>query len=190
MLAWARNVTAVNCLPTWRTGALLASSLGVMAAASVATHLAGPAEAEGVSEAAEHAAVILPPVLGPLLALGLLGLVRFVRGCSLGPAWYLLLPPLAFGLQELVERGVNAQMVEPGVVAAALVQVPFALLAYALARLLRAAVVRVARFLSEPRQVPRVRAARVSWAKPTLTVVPALAVAGGHRGRAPPILRH
>lgn len=179
----------MKALPTWRTSALLASSLAVMAAASVATHSAGHPEVEGVGEAAEHAALVLPPVLGPLLALSLLALVRIVRGRSLGPVWFLLLPPLAFGLQELVERGVNAQMVEPSVLAAALVQVPFALLAYLLARLLRAAVARVARFLSAPRSVPRVRVAPVSWTRPTLTVAPAFAVTGAHRGRAPPNLR-
>jgi hypothetical protein len=189
MLARARNVTAMKGLPTWRTGALLASSLGVMAAASVATHLAGPAEAEGVSEAAEHAAALLPPVLGPFLALALLGLVRLARGRSLGPGWYLLLPPLAFGLQELAERGVNTQMVEPGVLAAALVQVPFALLAYLFARLLRAAVVRVARFLSAPRSTPRVRVAPVTWPRSTRSIARVPALAGAHRGRAPPYLR-
>lgn len=133
--------------------------------------------------------MVLPPVLGPVLALGLLGLFRFVRRRSLGPAWYLLLVPLAFGLQELVERGVNSQMVEPGVLAAALVQVPFALLAYLLARLLRAAVVRVAKFFTAPRSMRRVRLAPVSWAHLTITVAPAFAVPGSHRGRAPPNFR-
>ena len=133
--------------------------------------------------------MLLPPVVGPLVALGLLGLVRLVRGRSLGPAWYLLLPPLAFGIQELVERGVNAQMVEPGVLAAALVQVPFVLLAYLLARLLRAAVVRAARVLSAPQSTPRVRGSAISWPKPTLAPAPAFATAGAHRGRAPPHLR-
>lgn len=182
------NVAPVKLVATWRSGTLLAGSLVLMGVASVVTHLAGPAEAEGVSEASEHATAILPPLVGPLLALGLVGLARLGRRQALGPIWFLILPPLAFVLQELGERGLGSHMVEPGLLATALVQPPFALLAYALARLLRAAAIRVARFLRSPRRAPRPRVATVAWPRLTLSVALAPAVAGAHRGRAPPNL--
>lgn len=175
--------------PNWRPGALLASSLLVMAIASFATHLAGPGEAEAGGEAAEHAAFMLPPLIGPLAALAILGFVRLVRRRTLGPAWFVLLPPIAFGLQEVTERLVNGQMAEPSILATGLVQVPFALLAYFLARILRAAVIRVARFLSAPRALPRLRVGRPMWLASLTSVVHVPAVVGTHRGRAPPSLR-
>lgn len=183
-------MVALKRFPTWRTGALLASSLAVMAIASVATHLAAPAEigGEAAEHAVEHATVILPPMVGPLAALALLGFVRLLRRRSLGPAWFLLLPPLAFGLQEVTERLVNGQMAEPGILAMAVVQVPFALLAYFLARILRAAIIRVGCFLATPRVLPRLRVAGPSWLASPLTVAHVPAVLGAHRGRAPPVL--
>jgi hypothetical protein len=176
-------------LPSWRTGTLLDSSLAVMAAASFVAHMTGPAEAEGVTEAAEHASAILPPLVGPLAALGLLGIIRLARRRSLGPIWFLLLPPLAFALQEIAERALDSRMIEPTIFATALVQVPFALVAYALARLLRAAVIRVVRFLRAPRGLPRIRVTS-TW-RPGQTLALALVPADGgvHRGRAPPHLR-
>jgi hypothetical protein len=53
-------VFALGTIPNWRTGALLASSLVVMAIASFGTHFAAPAEAggEAAEHAVEHAAVI------------------------------------------------------------------------------------------------------------------------------------
>lgn len=176
-------------IPNWRTATLVASSLAVMYVGSVATHLAAPGEGDAGREAAEHVAVTLPPLFGPLAALALLGLVRAARRQSLGPAWYLLLPPLAFGLQELTERLVNGQMPEPTILAIALVQVPFALVAYLLARLLRGAVLRVARFLTTPSDLPRPRLAGPSWPAAPLSFVHVPTLVGAHRGRAPPTLR-
>jgi hypothetical protein len=173
---------------TWRSATLLGSVV-VMAVASLLAHAAGAAEGEGVGEAAEHASSITPLFVGPLGALVLLGLVRLVRRRSLGPAWFVILPPLAFGLQELAERGLDSHMIEPSALVAALVQVPFALLAYALARVLRAAFVQVARFLTAPRSLPRVRTAAMSWPRSTRSVALVPVLAGNNRGRAPPRLR-
>lgn len=182
-------MVALRTFPTWRTGALLASSIVVMAFASFATHLSGSGDAEATGEAAEHAAVMLPPVIGPLTTLLLVGFVRFIRRRSLGPAWFLLLPPLAFALQEVTERLVNGHMAEPSILATALIQVPFALLAYLLARILRAAVIRVARFLAMRQALPRLRLAGPSWLATPLVVALVPAAVGWHRGRAPPALR-
>lgn len=158
-----------------------------MAVASVVTHLAGPGEVDAGRGAAEQATVILPPMVGPLVALGLLGFIRLVRRRSLGPVWFLVLPSLAFGLQELTERFVNGQMAEPTILVTALIQVPFALIAYLVARLFRAAVIRVARFLAGSRTLPRPQIPTPSWPAASLSLVQVRAHVGANRGRAPPI---
>ena len=158
-----------------------------MVVASVVTHLAGSGEGDAGREAAEQAGVILPPLVGPLAALGLLGVMRFLRRRPLGPVWFLVLPSLAFGVQELTERLVNGQMAEPTILVAALVQIPFALAAYLLARLFRAALIRVVRFLASPRALPRPSISTPSWPAPSLSLVQLRSHVGAHRGRAPPI---
>ena len=178
---------------------LVAASVLVMVLASVMTHLAAAGEASGAAgreagEAAERGAVLVPPVVGPLGALLLLGLVWLIRRRTLGPAWFLLLPPVAFAIQELTERLSHAQSLplaggEPSLLAAFLVQVPFAILAFFLARLLRAAIRRVVELLHMPRTAPSLRAATLGWPLPPLALPDRWALAGAHSGRGPPDLR-
>lgn len=105
------------------------------------------------------------------------------------PAWaFALLPPLAFALQELLElslhtgtfawRGVLAPTFAPGL----LLQLPFALLMYLVARLLLRTAERIGRALQ--RFTPRVRIAADYAAAPVAPVVRLLA--GQQLARAPP----
>lgn len=182
-----------------RSGVLLVATVLVMVVGSIVTHLAAAGEPSGAvgaeaGEAAEHGAILVPPVVGPLGALLLLGLVWLVRRRSLGAAWFLLLPPGAFGIQELTERLVHSGSLslvggEPSLLASLLVQLPFAILAFVLARLLRAAIRRVVAFLKVPRTVPALRAAVTAWPLPPLTLPSRWALASPHSGRGPPHLR-
>ncbi len=49
-------------------------------------------------------AMLLPPLVGPLGGLLLIGAIRVARGRSLSAMWFFIVPPLAFGLQELAEQ--------------------------------------------------------------------------------------
>jgi hypothetical protein len=182
-----------------RSGVLLVATVLVMVAASVVTHLAAAGEASGAvgaegGEGAAQGAVLVPPVLGPLGALLLLGVAWLVRRRALRPAWFLLLPPAAFGLQELAERLFHAESLplvgpEPSLLATLLVQLPFAVLAFVLAHLLRAAIRRVVEFLKVPTTAPVLRAAVPAWPLPPLAPPNFWALAGEHLGRGPPQLR-
>jgi hypothetical protein len=182
-----------------RSSVLLVAAVLVMVAASVVTHLAAGGEASGsvsaeTGEAAEHGAVLAPPLLGPLGALLLLGLVWLVRRRAPSPVWFLLLPPVAFGIQELAERLLHAESLplvgsEPSVLATLLVQVPFALIAFALAHLLRAAIRSVVELLKVPVTVPFLRPAESAWPIPPLALIDSWALAGPYSGRGPPHLR-
>jgi len=182
-----------------RSGVLLVTTVLVMAAASIVTHLAAAGESSGAVGAeaggtAEHGAVLVPPVVGSLGALLLLGLVWLIRRRSPGPAWFLLLPPAAFGIQELTERLFHAESLslvggEPSLLTTFLVQLPFALLAFVLVRLLRAAIRRVVRFLNVPATAPALRAATLAWPMPPLALPDRWALVGAHSGRSPPHLR-
>lgn len=191
------RATRLDRLRRWRAGILLLATVLVMAAASVATHLAGsgPAETGGEArEAAGQASVVLPPIVGPLGALLGLGLVWLVRPRPLASAWFFLLPPTAFALQEVAERLIHVGSLpvvggEPSLLATVLVLVPFALLAFVLARLLRGAVQRVVRLLKASQPHPRFHAPTLVWPVAPVFVPNLPAFAGAHLGRAPPHLR-
>jgi len=166
--------------------------------ASVVTHLAGVASGEGVGEAAEGVAptaTIVPAVVGPLVSLLLLGAIWRVRSRSLSSWWFVLVPPIAFGLQEVTERLFDVGSVpfggtEPSLAASVLMQLPFALMAVVLARLLRAAARKVVAFLRVGRAWPRGRfAVGPSWTTPRVFLPSLAAPAGVHLGRAPPAIR-
>lgn len=168
--------------------------------ASVVTHLAGagPMSSEMRMEATEASAggaLLLPPVLGPLGALVVLGLFRLLRRRALSPMWFVTLPPLGFGLQELAERLLHTESLpvvgaEPSLVATLLLQLAFAVVAFLLARLLRAALRRVSAFLGTMHG-DRLHAPRTStlWSLAAAPLATLPALAGEHFGRAPPRLR-
>ncbi|HEY3543006.1 MAG TPA: hypothetical protein VGK79_10730 [Gaiellaceae bacterium] len=88
---------------------------------------------------------------------------------ALGPLAFALLPPLAFALQELLELSLHTTSLawhvyaEPTFLPGLALQVPFALVAFAAARLLLRAAVRLGRLLARPRvaaatpRIPRLR---------------------------------
>jgi len=184
-----------------RQRTLLPIALTILAVmASVVTHVVGGGPLSGevggeAGEAAEHSAVFLPPMLGPLGSLLLIGAIWLVRGRSLKSVWFFLVPPLAFGLQELAERAFHVGSPpfgasEPTLLMAVLVQLPFAGLAIVLARLLRAGVRTVIAFLRVRRQWPRLASASTPiWTLAPVWVPNLPAPAGAHFGRAPPDLR-
>lgn len=107
----------------------------------------------------------LPLALGAAGALGLVGLAfaagdaaRGRRVRELSPVAFALLPPLAFALQEILElslhtghvgwRAVAAPTFLPGLA----LQLPFAALAYAAARLLLRTAVEIGRAMTRPAQ--------------------------------------
>jgi hypothetical protein len=168
--------------------------------ASVVTHAAGSGPVSGevgheAGEAGEQSAILLPPLLGPLASLLVLAAIWFAHHRSLNSMWFLLVPPLAFGLQELAERLFHVGSVpfggaEASLMTTVLIQLPFAVLAVVLARLLRAGVRRAIAFLRVKRQFPRARSAFASsWALAPVFVPNLPALAGAHLGRAPPDLR-
>ena len=186
--------------PLPRRALLAIGLLLVTLIASAVTHLAGTglASGEGAGETVEAAAppsTILPVVLGPLGSMVVLAAIWLARGRSLSSWWFVLVPPLAFGLQEASERLFDAGSLpfggaEPSLAASLLTQLPFALLAVLLARLFRAAVRKVVAFLRARRHWPRGRfSTGRSWTSPPV-FWPSLATpAGVHLGRAPPLLR-
>jgi hypothetical protein len=82
-----------------------------------------------------------------LLAVGLVAAVRGPAGKA--PTWiFAICPPLAFLLQESAERGFEPGfLLEPAVLAGLALQLPFALLAWGLARLLLRAAESLGRLL-------------------------------------------
>ena len=170
-----------------RTGVLLSASIAIMAAASVATHLIG-AQASG--EAAEHAehAVVVPTFIGPLGALLLLGIVWLLRRRTFRPVWFLLLPPTAFAIQEIAERFLLGPEAEPSLLATVLIQLPFALLAFVVARFVLTVVRRVVRLLTAGTRRSRPRVIAMAWPTVALSIPPLRLSAGAHQGRAPPVL--
>ena len=195
----AVRAPTVPDLGSWRErGALLAIALVLVAiAASLMTHVAGSGQVLGegggeASESAEQSTIVVPPLLGPLGSLLLIGGIWLVRHRSVSSLWFVLVPPLAFGFQELAERVLHVGSVpsggaEPSLLATLLVQVPFALLAYGLARLLRAGVRKVIAFLRVHRRWPVIRpTSSPSWAFGPAWVPDRAGLAGAHFGRAPP----
>jgi hypothetical protein len=170
-----------------RTGVLLSASVAIMAAASVATHLIG-AQASG--EAAEHAdhAVVVPTFLGPLGALLLLGIVWLLQRRAFRPVWFLFLPPAAFVIQEVAERFLLGPEAEPSLLATLLVQLPFALLAFVLARFVLTVVRRVVRLLTAGTRRSRPGITAAAWPTVRLSIPLLRLSVGAHRGRAPPDL--
>ena len=119
-----------------------------------------------------------------LLAVGLVAAVRGPGGTA--PAWlFAACPPLAFLLQESAERGFDPGFLfEPAVLAGLALQLPFALLSWALARLLLRAAASLGRLL---RRGGRLRnTLRLPRPAPAATLYGTFVLAGA--GRGPPSL--
>ncbi len=151
-----------------------------------------------------HGYFSLLPVLGGIgAALLVSGLflhgwdVSVGRGRRVGEvrlSQFAALPPLAFALQEHLERlfengTVVGVVFEPTFLLGLLLQLPFAVMAYLLARLLLRAAGRVGSVLS-CRNGPRRRAAGSlgrPWFPLELSAPRVAALAGGHAERGPPV---
>ncbi len=126
---------------------------------SVAGHAAGYALVGAPDDLRLHGYLRYAPLFAAVcLSLVLVALGLRVAGRLRGrpAAWPLaLLPPLAFGLQELIERlaaGLPPDAVlQPAVLAGLAVQLPLALLALGLARVLLSAADAIADVLAGPR---------------------------------------
>jgi hypothetical protein len=173
--------------PAMVSGSLAAHSLGLIIGDKHTAH----------RDLAEHggASGLVPPLVALVGALACVWLLRRPFGRrvpGLGALWFILLPPLAWSLQEGAERLFETESapfhpaIEPAFLLGLLLQIPFGLLAYAAARVLLAA----ARTLLGPRTRPPI--ARW-WLSPVAAErrcdLPRLSVlAVGRAGRGPPIL--
>jgi hypothetical protein len=184
-----------------RRRAFLPIVLGLITiVASAVAHMAGgvPVSVEDGREAAEAmepSATVLPALIGPLGSLLLVGAIWAIRRRRLDSLWFAIVPPIAFLLQEVAERVFDVGNLppagaEPSVVATLLVQLPFAVVALVVARVLRLAAQRVASFLGTRRgRPPRRFAGRLSWSPAPLFRPSPAVPAGAHFGRAPPDYR-
>lgn len=140
-----------------------------------------------------------PMVLGLLFAAEIVGVSWVLLGSIRRswqrpvPAWaFALLPVLGFTLQEFLERWLSGSPAPWGMVlaptfrAGLLLQLPFALAAYLVARLLLRAAHRVGRVLRGGVARPRIIGVSLRWV--VLEVRPPRrgALADGHSGRGPP----
>lgn len=182
----------------------------LMAAGSVAAHsigavMVGARLSEAAGEAAEgHARTAGSPWLFGLGLLGAVGLVAVAGRLTVGgqagrrpigrrlTGWLLLLPPLAFTLQELAERLAHAESLpfnpalEPRFLVGLALQIPFAIAAFLLGRVVLRVAVAIARALAArwpvlPAPVRTTIRARPGSARRR---IPVLAL--GHAGRGPP----
>jgi hypothetical protein len=172
-------------------------SLPLMAAGCLGAHSAAYRLVEPSGAEAGHGYLAFAPlVLAIGLAVGVVAALHsaLARRTQSGAPVYLfaLLPPLAFGFQEHLERGLQDgwtaldTVLEPAFLIGLALQLPFALCALALAR----SVVRAAEAASEV--FGRTPALRI---RPPIVLRPALvlhaprasALASPHAGRAPPL---
>jgi hypothetical protein len=177
-----------------RNRSLLAFSLPLAAAGTLAGHAVGYAVVgSSRQDAMIHGYLgYAPQFLAICVALVAFSLALRITGRLHGrpAAWpFALVPPLAFGAQELIERlvaGLPAHAVfEPAVYVGLAAQAPVALLAYLAAR----ALLRVADEATEALAAPRISLAVPQVAVPFPAPLGALRVAElayGRLGRAPP----
>ncbi|MGE5689898.1 MAG: hypothetical protein ACM33B_05020 [Pseudomonadota bacterium] len=165
-----------------RTLAVWLVALPAAAGGVLAAHAAAYAVAGGGASASHAYLPVVQALVCALLALGLGAATASARTGALGrprAAVFAIAPPLAFLLQETAERGF-ALPLERVVLLGLLLQLPFALLAWAAARLL----LRAAEALAPAR--PPVHVATPAARTPPLAIPRSLPVPG-RRGRAPPL---
>jgi hypothetical protein len=183
--------------------------LGLMAVGSVLAHalaygLAAPAHPSHAAMNHGHGESVFPhlevclAVCGAIAVL-VLGISLFDRVCAMRrlvvPVWaFALVPPVGFVLQEHLEHALTtgalplAAFAEPTFALGLVLQVPFALAAFVVARsLLAIAIALVARLGAPPRV--RLAATEPSFRPLATSGVPRIsALARGHGQRAPPLL--
>ena len=201
-MAPRRRLPWALAVPLMVAGSLAAHLLGFMVvAARVSTTVDGDGGAELAPRVHHGYVTILPVLVGLVSALILVAVglriyrrVRRVSYKGASPASFLLLPMLAYALQEVAERLLHAESFlfnparEPAFILALVLQVPFGIIAFFLGRALLGLGRKLARVLfggrrpwsgSRPASMPRVRDA-------ILLRIPVLAL--GHSVRGPPDL--
>jgi hypothetical protein len=141
----------------------------------------------------------MPLVLGMGAALELVAFWSLVadgvrrRHCAAVSPWaFALLPPLGFVLQEYLERWLAGasypwwMVLQPTFRIGLALQLPFALAAFLVARVLVRVVDRVASALREA-EPPASVGVRPRWAASVVLLPRPGALAGGHAGRGPPL---
>ena len=176
-------------------------SVGSLAAHSLAYRLvepSGSARAELLSSTGHGYLAALPAVLAACCAVGVAALavlaVRAARGrAPVDARWPLaLLPLLGFAVQEHLERlfagaPVAGAALDPSFLVGVALQIPFAVAAIAVARLLCRAADSIGRALSSP-FAQRGRARQDALPRGTGVILPRLpALALGSSGRGPPL---
>jgi hypothetical protein len=169
--------------------------LPLMAAGCLAAHSAAYRLVEPTAEPAHGYLAIAPLVLAVGIALGVVAAVRSALAGRIGaggPVYlFALLPPLAFTLQEHLERAFQpgestfGTALEPGFLAGLALQLPFALFALVIARTLLRAVEAAGALLRPPARALRTPpilqpAYFVDAPRPP-------ALSSPHAGRAPPL---
>lgn len=159
-------------------GAALAP--GAIEGSDAAEHLERATATQGGSPTLAVAAVVAPFVAVALFVLAARSWTK-TRGRTwrgAGARWFLILPAAAYVMGELLERltsgGSEALSLhalrEPGLLLALALQIPFGVVAYAMARLLFAAalaiVARVRRAVPETRRPERADVEPVTWIAP------------------------
>jgi hypothetical protein len=172
-------------------------SLPLMAAGCLGAHSAAYRLVEPAAPEPAHGYLTIAPLL---LAIGVaLGLVAALGSVAAGRSravvsvrLFALLPPLAFTLQEHLERAFQPSVsaletaLDPVFLVGLALQLPFALGAVAVARsLLRAAEVAGAGLLRPPRV--RIRASRILHPALSLDTPRSPVLSSRHAGRAPPL---
>ncbi len=190
-----RRLPWLLAVPLIVGGSVSAHALGkVLFAAGASEH-----GADEVARVSGGYAAQLPIVVGILASLALIWIAarllranRSVRS-GIAPLWFLLLPPQSFALQEFAERMLHAESApfsaihEPAFIAALVLQLPFGLLAYVVARLLLAVAEEVSRLLAGPEEFPAARPSVFGLLLPPSAAgarTPVLA--SGHSQRGPP----
>ena len=171
-------------------------SLPLMAAGCLAAHATAYGIAEPVGEEAEHGYLGPAPLLLAIaIAVGVVAALRAAfsgRVQGGGPVHvFALLPPLAFVVQEHLERmasdgaAVLETGAEPTFLLGLALQLPFALCALVVARCLR----RAADSFAELRRARTLRLRPSPMLRPrfVLDAPPVPALASAHAGRAPPV---
>jgi hypothetical protein len=141
----------VLAAPLMVAGSMSAHALGsfLFAAAAPVERADTDLHLEVVGRTTSGPSTQMPLLVGLIVAFALAWFCRraFVGGRGRGaghvsPAWFLLLPPLAFIAQEAVERLIHAESFpfnpvhEPAFLGALALQLPFGLVAFLVARLL------------------------------------------------------
>jgi hypothetical protein len=170
-------------------------SVPLMAAGCLAAHSAAYRLVEHSSQETAHGYLGLAPLLIAIgVALGVVATLRSVLSgnepAAMPPYLFALLPPLAFTLQEHLERGLQGgaaleTVLEPVFLLGLLLQLPFALCALVVARsLLRVA--KAAGSLLTP-QLPRALRPPIVRSPATIDPPRLSALASPQAGRAPPL---